>query len=270
MSEIKIASIDIDGTLLNDNREITPAVKQAIADAEAKGVKVVITTGRPLSGVKKILDELGMDGDDQYVITHNGGLIESASGKRTLFRAELSLAQFKMIQDFMDAHDTYVQVESADRAYTIDHKIGYWASYENVLVDLPLQVFENLDEMAHVEFIKAIAMANKDDLDKVQADVPASIKDDVAVVRSTAQNLEFMNKTASKGNALMALAKELGVNPKDTLAIGDQENDHSMIEAAGIGVAMGNAVPGIKAAADVETTDNNHDGVAEALKKYVL
>ncbi|CAK8054842.1 Cof-type HAD-IIB family hydrolase [Eupransor demetentiae] len=270
MTDIKIVSIDIDGTLLNDKHEITPAVKDAIHAAEAKGVKVVITTGRPLSGVRDILNELGMNSDDQYVITHNGGLMMSASGHKTLFRAELSFEQFEAINAFMEAEKTYVQVESADQAYTLDHKVGYWASYENVLVDLPLTVFDDMSELKNIDFIKGIAMANEEELDRVQAAVPAAIKESTAVVRSTAHNLEFMNKDASKGNALWALADILGVDRQATMAIGDQENDHSMIGQAGIGVAMGNAIDSIKELANVQTTDNNHDGVAEAIKKYVL
>lgn len=92
----------------------------------------------------------------------------------------------------------------------------------------------------------------------------------MSVIRSTANNLEFINKDASKGNALEALAKALNVDIKNTMAIGDQENDYSMIERAGLGVAMGNAIEKIKTIADIETATNNDSGVARALERYVL
>lgn len=270
MSEIKIVSIDIDGTLINDRHEITPKVKQAVQAALAQDVKIVITTGRPLPGVQDILSELGIAGADQYVITYNGGLVQTADGQKTLFRQPLAVSEFKKINAFMAAQETYVQVESHDAAYTTNHRVHPWASFENSLVNLPLFVLDSEAELENVAFIKAIANAESDALDAVQAAVPAEISEQVNVIRSTANNLEFIDLQASKGNALLALADELGVARGATMAIGDQANDYSMIEKAGIGVAMGNAIPSLKAIADYETTSNNDSGVAQAIEKFVL
>lgn len=270
MSEIKIVSIDIDGTLINDRHEITPAVKQAIQAAIAQGVKIVITTGRPLPGVQDILSELNITGANQYVITYNGGLVQTADGQKTLYRQPLAVSEFQKINAFMTAQDTYVQVESHDAAYTTHHRIHPWASFENSLVNLPLYVLDSEAELENVAFIKAIANAESDALDAVQAAVPADISDHVNVIRSTANNLEFIARQASKGHALLALADELGVPHADTMAIGDQANDYSMIEQAGVGVAMGNAIPSLKAIADFETASNNDSGVARAIEKFVL
>lgn len=101
MSEIKIVSIDIDGTLINDERQIPLDVKSAVQQAFAQDVKVVITTGRPLPGVRNILDELGIVGSEQYVITHNGGLMQTADGSQILFHAALDLAEYKELNTFM-------------------------------------------------------------------------------------------------------------------------------------------------------------------------
>jgi len=270
MSDIKIVSIDIDGTLLNDQHEVTPAVHQAITMALEQGTKIVITTGRPLTGVRPILDELGITGSDQYVITHNGGLMQTADGSKILFATPLSLTNWKMINQFMRANSTYIQVESQDSAYTTNHRVHPWASFENSLVNLPLYVLENDEALQDVEIIKGIANAEVNELDEIQARIPASISGAVSVIRSTANNLEFINKQASKGNALIALARELGVDMSQTMAIGDQENDLTMIEVAGVGVAMENAIDRIKGVATVQTASNNDSGVAKALEKYVL
>ncbi|MEX0380049.1 Cof-type HAD-IIB family hydrolase [Leuconostoc sp. MS02] len=270
MSKIKIVSIDIDGTLLNDRREITPEVKSRIQQALANGVKIVITTGRPLPGVRDILSELGINGDDQYVITYNGGLVQTASGKKTLFRQPLSVEAFQKVNAFMTAQNTYVQVETQDAAYTTHHRIHPWASFENSLVNLPLFVLDTEVALEKVEFIKAIANAESDELDAVQAVVPDEIKDSVNVIRSTANNLEFIDQHASKGHALLALADVLGVAQADTMAIGDQANDYSMIAQAGIGVAMGNAIADVKHIANAQTATNNESGVAQAIEKFVL
>ena len=145
-----------------------------------------------------------------------------------------------------------------------------WASFENSLVNLPLFVLDSEAELEKVEFIKAIANDEESKLDLVQAAVPDDISQNVNVIRSTANNLEFIDRQASKGNALLALAKKLAVKPSETMAIGDQANDYSMIEQAGIGVAMGNAIPDIKQIADFETATNNASGVAKAIEHFVL
>ncbi|MFT9031348.1 Cof-type HAD-IIB family hydrolase [Leuconostoc pseudomesenteroides] len=270
MSEIKIVSIDIDGTLLNDDRQITPDVKSAIQAAMAQGVKIVITTGRPLPGVQDILDQLEIAGSEQFVITHNGGLMQTADGSRILFQAALRLSEYQQINDFMRKQTTYIQAESQNAAYTTNHLVHRWASFENALVKLPLHVVDDVKDLAEVEIIKGIANDEAEALDRVQALIPTAITEAVSVIRSTANNLEFINQKASKGNALAALAQSLNIDIKDTMAIGDQENDFSMIEVAGLGVAMGNAIKKIKDVADVETVSNNESGVARALEKYVL
>lgn len=267
---IKIISIDIDGTLLDDQHKIMPAVAEAISQARQQGVKIVITTGRPLTGVMPILEELALVGADQYVITHNGGLMQTTDGSKILFSEALTLDQWSEINAFMHQEGIYLQAESQDQAYTTTHLIDPWASFENSLVNLPLHVAESDASFEKVELIKGIANANADELDRVEKIIPESIHQSVSVIRSTANNLEFVNPIASKGNALLALAKQLDVAQSETMAIGDQENDRTMIKAAGLGVAMGNAVPAIKQLADVITNDNNHAGVAEAIHRYVL
>lgn len=270
MAAVKVISIDIDGTLLNDDRQITTDVKQAIQTALAQGIKIVITTGRPLPGVRDILDELGIYGSDQYVITYNGGMVQTADGRKTLFSLPLDVKEFHKINQFMREQSTYVQVETRDAAYTTHHTIHRWASFENSLVNLPLYVLDQDAQLNEIDFIKAIANAESDELDAVQAAIPAEIANHVNVIRSTANNLEFIDAKASKGNALAALVEVLDIDISETMAIGDQENDYSMIERAGIGVAMGNAIDKIKAVANCQTDTNNRSGVARAIEQYAL
>lgn len=270
MAAVKVISIDIDGTLLNDDRQITTDVKQAIQTALVQGIKIVITTGRPLPGVRDILDELGIYGSDQYVITYNGGMVQTADGRKTLFSLPLDVKEFDKINQFMREQSTYVQVETRDAAYTTHHTIHRWASFENSLVNLPLYVLDQDAQLNEIDFIKAIANAESDELDAVQAAIPAEIANHVNVIRSTANNLEFIDAKASKGNALAALVEVLDIDISETMAIGDQENDYSMIERAGIGVAMGNAIDKIKAVANCQTDTNNRSGVARAIEQYAL
>lgn len=270
MKNIKLISIDIDGTLLNDNREITPAVKKAVQEASEKGIYVVITTGRPATGVKDVIEELGLVSDKQYVITHNGGMAQTTDHSKVVYHESLSWDLYKEAQAFALDQGAYLQLESDVSAYTLDRLQNVFVSQENFVVQLPLRVVDSLAEMQNTGFVKALIIGAQDQVDQVQSRVPADLLNRANVVRSTPNNLEFMNRDASKGSAMLALAENLGVKPEETMAIGDQENDITMIQQAGIGVAMGNAVPMIQEAADVQTTDNNHDGVANAIQKYAL
>ncbi|MBS9337114.1 Cof-type HAD-IIB family hydrolase [Fructobacillus parabroussonetiae] len=270
MNKIKLISIDIDGTLLNDNREITPAVKAAVQEANEQGIYVVITTGRPATGVKNVIEELGLVSDNQYVITHNGGMAQSTDHSKMIYHETLPWSLFKEAEAFAQQQQAYLQIESDEFAYTMAREQNVFVSQENFVVQLPLKVVDSLADVQDVPFVKAMLIGEKNFMDRVQEQVPTDLKEQANVVRSTPNNLEFMNKDASKGAAMLALAAKLGIQAEETMAIGDQENDVTMIRQAGIGVAMGNAVPMIQEAADVQTTDNNHDGVANAIRRYAL
>lgn len=110
----------------------------------------------------------------------------------------------------------------------------------------------------------------KEVIDRIENAVPAEFHDRFYIVRSTPFFLEFMNKDASKGNALAALSKKLGIKQDEVMSLGDQGNDMTMIKWAGLGVAMGNAIDDIKAAANEITAPNSEDGVAQAIEKFVL
>jgi Cof subfamily protein (haloacid dehalogenase superfamily) len=266
----KLVAIDIDSTLLNDERQITVAVREAIQRAIAQGVKIVITTGRPMPGVQPILDELGIQGPEQFVITYNGGWVQKADSSETIFKAPIAYEDYELVQTFADEQGAYLQVETPDAAHTVHHVINRWGSDENALVNLPLHVHEADELPRELDLIKAMITDETAFVDAVQKQVPATIQDRLTVIRSTAHNLEFINKTTSKGEALLRLADYLDIAHEETMAIGDQENDTTMIEMAGLGVAMGNAIEKLKKIAGDITTSNNENGVAVALQRHVL
>ena len=267
---IKLVTIDIDDTLVNSAREITPRVKAAIQAATKAGVKIVLATGRPLTGVVDYLDELELNHqDEQFAITYNGGLVQTTNGE-TLGGAELSLAHYQELRQVADELDAYLQVETLDAAYTTNHVINQWASRENFIIQMPLHVAD-MDEMTPEQhYVKCMMIGSEAQVTAWRASLPQTILDKYYVVQSTPNFLEFMNKAATKGNGLARLAQHLGLERSETMALGDQQNDLTMIEAAGLGVAMANAVPELKAAAQAETTSQNEDGVGLAIEKWVL
>lgn len=267
---IKLITIDIDDTLVNTAKQVTPRVKAALQEATAQGVKVVLTTGRPLPGVQEYLDELGLNHqDDQYAITYNGGVVQTTNGEE-LGGKELAYSDYLRLREVADELGAYLQVETIDAAYTSAKEINYWASRENFLIKMPL-IIKPVDEMdPNDHYVKFMFIGDEADIDSWRDALPADVKEAYYIVKSTPQHLEFMHKDATKGSGLLTLAAKLGIDQSETMALGDQQNDVTMIEAAGLGVAMGNAVPEVKAVADVETTTQNADGVGVAVEKWVL
>ncbi|MDR2660848.1 MAG: Cof-type HAD-IIB family hydrolase [Lactobacillaceae bacterium] len=264
---IKLIAIDIDGTLVNSKQQITQEVKESIQEVLQKEIKVVIATGRPLPGVRHIIDELGIKGNEQYVITYNGGLILSASGNEIL-KFPIPQKEIDKLNNFSLENNVYMQAETINSAVTTHKIIPYWGNFENALVKLPLHV--DLNSIPLNDYFKVMFIDEEAKLNLIQNKVPKNVTDTVNMIRSTAQNLEFVSPKTSKGDALLALTKFLNIDIKDTLAIGDQENDYSMIENAGIGIAMGNAIQRIKNIADFVTTSNDENGVANAITRYIL
>lgn len=267
---IKLITIDIDDTLVNTAKQVTPRVKAALQEATAQGVKVVLTTGRPLPGVQEYLDELGLNHqDDQYAITYNGGVVQTTNGEE-LGGKELAYSDYLRLREVADELGAYLQLETIDAAYTSAKEINYWASRENFLIKMPL-IIKPVDEMdPNDHYVKFMFIGDEADIDSWRDALPADVKEAYYIVKSTPQHLEFMHKDATKGSGLLTLAAKLGIDRSETMALGDQQNDVTMIEAAGLGVAMGNAVPEVKAVADVETTTQNADGVGVAVEKWVL
>lgn len=267
---IKLITIDIDDTLVNTAKQVTPRVKAALQEATAQGVKVVLTTGRPLPGVQEYLDELGLNHqDDQYAITYNGGVVQTTNGEE-LGGKELAYSDYLRLREVADELGAYLQVETIDAAYTSAKEINYWASRENFLIKMPLFI-KPVDEMdPNDHYVKFMFIGDEADIDAWRDALPNDVKEAYYIVKSTPQHLEFMHKDATKGSGLLTLADKLGIDQSETMALGDQQNDITMIEAAGLGVAMGNAVPEVKAVADVETTTQNTDGVGVAVEKWAL
>ncbi|BDR58893.1 Cof-type HAD-IIB family hydrolase [Xylocopilactobacillus apicola] len=265
---IKLICIDLDGTLFNDSTKITNYTKEVIARARKLGIKIIITSGRPLTGVDSVIDYLELD-DSDYVITYNGGLIQTVGGE-PIQQFALTYQDVLEIDLFNRIHGTNVEFQTPIDAYTTWHHVNWHVSFENFMTHLPLNIVEEGDLPPNLTYIKAMANDGPNVLDQIELKIPETFYKKLNVIRSSPNNIEFLNKNATKGNGMRALSKKLGIDLRETMAIGDETNDLSMIETAGLGVAMGNAIPAIKKIAQVETDDNNHDGVAKAIEKFAL
>lgn len=266
---IKLVTIDLDGTLFDKKKNISLENKLAIKEARANGCKIVIATGRPISGVLPVLEELEMNSNDDYVIIYNGSKVFNIGTKEIIFSSTINgktvkelykeslklgvnIHAFRKNEELITPkHNPYTDVEA-----TINHIKDNLYDFNNI----------NDDD----EFLKAMMVDSDENITRIIPLVDKKFTDNLSMVRSSKIFLEFLNKNTHKGHALEALAKYLNIDMKDTMAIGDAGNDLPMILASGLGVAMENSFPEILNQADVVTLDNEHSGVAHAINKYVL
>ena len=269
---IKIIAIDIDRTLLTSYLKISPKNVETIKAATAAGIKVVLCTGRPLSGVIKYLTQLGLyDLDDQYVVNYNGAILQTTSG-HILESNPLLFADYLEIENLARQLNVHFQIESDTHIYTANRDISPYTVHESSLVGMPIRVRDVHEMDEDLLIAKAMMVDEPVLLDKICDEhlIPAHFEEKYYVVHSEPIYLEFMNKNANKGNAIAGLARDLGFTSENVMAIGDQANDLPMIKYAGTSIAMGNAIDQVKSLATKTTKTNDDDGVAFAIEHWAL
>lgn len=274
---IKMIAIDVDGTLVNSDLKIDPGTIKAIKAARQKGIKVVVTTGRPLMSTKPLLAQLGLaDQDDQYVINYHGCEIQTTSG-HLIADHHVSLADVKRTNDYIQHFpDINFILQTNSEMYLTKPDINWYTAHEATknLYETHYRPIDQLLKEAkekHLVFYKMMFAAPKAKLDPLEKQLPAWTREDYKQIRSESYFIDMINKVVNKGNAVKTLAHKLGFKPEEIMAIGDGNSDVPMVKFAGEGVAMKNGSDAVLAAADhVTATDNNHLGLAKAIEKYAL
>lgn len=267
---IKLVTIDIDGTLLNSERKVTPEVKAAIKKCTENDVNIVLATGRPTIGVLDLIKELELDNEHGFMITYNGAMIQNAGTEEVLIQHPLSHEDYLDVELLSRKLDVHFHAQDYSTMYTANKDISEYTVHEAFLTGIPL-VYRPVSEMtSETTIIKAMMIDHEEKLNEAIKNMPTDFSNRFAMVKSMPFYLEVLNKNATKGIAVTELANHLNITLDEVMAIGDNENDLSMLEAAGIGVAMGNAVLAAKEAADRITKTNDEHGVAYALEEWVL
>ncbi|HFH6947069.1 TPA: sugar-phosphatase [Streptococcus agalactiae] len=269
MTSIKLVAVDIDGTLLNSKREITPEVAKAVQEAKSKGVKIVIATGRPIIGVQDLLEELKLNEERDYVITFNGGLVQDTATGDDIIKETLTYEDYLDFELLARKLGVHMHAITKEGIYTANRDIGKYTIHEVTLVNMPL-FYRTPEEMGDKEIIKLMMIDQPDILDAAIAKIPKKVLDNYTIVKSTPFYLEILPKNVNKGTALLHLAEKMGLTVDQTMAIGDEENDRAMLEVVGNPVVMQNGNPELKKIAKYITKSNEESGVAYALREWVI
>lgn len=279
MKDIKLVALDLDGTLFDNSSRISERNLTAIRSITDKGIHVVISTGRPFEGIP--FDQIKGTGIN-YAITANGsGIYEISTGK-CLYENAMDEELVTPILNFLLTRDIHMDAFIGGKGYTpvqcveTAQKLTVPSSIKNYIITTRTRL-DNILQFIHENQLKVQKMTlnfypaadgtliDRETVRKFLVSNPS-----ITTVCGGYNNLEFTRADANKGVGLRKLAEILGVNPDATMAIGDTENDLAIIEAAGIGVAMGNATDAVKARADYVTTTNTKDGMAAAIEHFIL
>lgn len=243
MTKIKLIALDMDGTLLTTQEEVSDYTKGVIAKALEKDVHVVLSTGRWLESCYPFAEELKLT---SYLVTCNGGQIWTIN-KELLEEHLLPQEKIKNMWYLAKKYDVFTWLVSTDDIY-YDQKPN--------------------DFYAHKWLKFGCETDDKEKLDKIVKEL--SYVEGLELTNSLPTNIEVNPKGVNKASALEKVCKKIGITMDQVLACGDSLNDIKMIQEAGVGVAVGNAQEAIKKVADHVTDTNDNDGVAKAIERFVL
>ncbi len=258
---IKAIAFDMDGTLLTDAKEVSQRTRRCFEALKKKGISLVLATGRSFEALGPYKKDLNLN---YPVICYNGAQILSQNGE--VIRNHLvSDANSKYLIDFARKEGVHIQIYRDGKLY-FEKRSPEAEFYENH-VSLKGTIV-NFDSLNPLNFTKLMYLGDHQYLAGLEMQLKDYFKEDMAIMFSNPMFLEFMDGLVSKGTALLEVAEHLGIEISNIMAFGDGDNDKSMIETAGIGVAMENATPNVKAVANAITLSNNDDGVAEFLEDF--
>lgn len=267
--EEKVLVLDIDGTLTNSDKEITSATKKGIQTVLEHGHKVILASGRPTPGMRRYEKELELEKYGGYLLSFNGGrIIECRSGE-IVYQRILSLSIIPGLYAFAKNNGcglvTYFG-ENIISAFEPDE----YVELESRINGMPIKVVNNFVRYVDFDINKCILTAPADKAPELEKQLQEKYSDIVSVYRSEPFFIEIMPQNVDKATSLDRMLETVGMTRENAICCGDGFNDISMIKYAGTGVAMGNAQPAVKEAADYITGTNDEDGLVQVIDEFIM
>lgn len=268
---IRLIALDLDGTLLNSEKEIPEENRRALQEAAEQGTLIVPCTGRFYLGMPEQVRQLPFV---RYAITINGAEVYDTATKTALYRAEIPPEEAERVLDVLDTlpviFDCYMEGWGYMPAELYDRAEEFVSDFHILRMIRELrQPVEDFRGHIRGKSLQKIQMFFRDQtLRKTTWRQLEERFPQLSITSSSPNNIEVNGGNATKGAAMLALCEALGIPQEETMAFGDSTNDRSMIEAAGIGVAMGNALPEIREMADFVTDTNDNAGVGKAVRRF--
>jgi Cof subfamily protein (haloacid dehalogenase superfamily) len=260
----RLIVMDLDGTLLDPHSRISSRTRAALERADAAGVAIAVATGRSYSLLRYFCGDLPLSGPQ---ITFNGAVVVDPVTARPTFLQAVPVALVSPVLDFLHDEAVFACYYTEDAIYVPDH-----SPLERALAPAgfpqPIAV-PDLHALKHLPCLKLVAVAEPERIASLRPRAESVFGDRLYVTQTSSVLLEFLHPEVSKGAALREAMIYLGLDPAEVIAFGDGHNDIDMLEAAGTGVAMGNASAEVQAVADLVAPSNAEDGIAVVLDEVL-
>lgn len=269
--DCRLIALDLDGTLNNSKGRITPRTKQALIQAQEKGAKIVLASGRPLPGLYQNARELEFDRFDGYLLCFNGARICTWKERQIIYDQTMSPGMAQLVYDYNRRNDYNMVIMSYEGEDVLaEDANAYRVQEEAALNHMNVRVVPSVRDTLHHPVNKLLFAAAPDYLADIEMEFKRPFVGQLSIYRSAPFYLEVMATGIDKARSMERLAKHMRIDRNQIIAFGDGYNDLTMIEYAGVGIAMGNAVDELKKKADGITASNDEDGIALALEEYFL
>ncbi len=265
----KMIVLDLDGTLTNNKKEITPRTKEALMKAQAKGVKIVLASGRPTYGIMPLAEELELKKNGGFILAFNGGKIIDCSDCRTIFEQKLDETLVPLLYHAAKEAGMQILTYQGEGIAATDKNDKY-VQEEARINKMPVVEYDDFLQQVVYPVNKCLIVGDPAPLHQLEIKLKKELEGRMDVYRSADYFLECVPLGIDKARSLDRLITTLGITKEEVIACGDGYNDLSMINFSGLGVAMSNAADDIKAQADYVTLSNEEDGIAHVVDKFIL
>ncbi|MBE6468537.1 MAG: HAD family phosphatase [Coriobacteriaceae bacterium] len=275
---IKAIALDIDGTLTNDEKRITPLTRDALLAAQERGIRVILASGRPVQGLRGLADELDLARHHGLLVACNGAVVVDAATDEVLFSQFIDVDTARAVVEHVRGFDVIAWINRGEDLLVedpyrcmIEHRGApkNIIKYERDACDLLVREVRDLTAAIDRPVEKILTAGTDTYLQKHWREMAAPFADELSCVFTADFYFEFTARDVHKGRALENALPHAGIDLTDLAAFGDAQNDLTMLKAAAVGVAMGNATDEVKQAADLVTLTNNEDGIAHALEQLL-
>lgn len=265
----KLLVLDLDGTLTNRKKEVTKRTRRSLIQAQERGVKIALASGRPTYGMAPLADMLGLKEYGGYVLSYNGGEIIDWKTGETIYAKLLDPEVIPYL--YRCATEGGFAIVTYNGKYVVtEHPDDKYVQKEALLNVMTLQKVDNFLEAVRFPVAKCLIVGEPRGLAKLETEMRAQLEGRMGVFRSEPYFLELVPDGIDKAQSLSVLLEHTGLKREETIAVGDGYNDLPMIQFAGVGIAMSNAQEVVRRHADYVTLSNEEEGVAAVVEKFIL
>ena len=278
MSKYRIIVMDVDGTLTNGEKKIPKKTKYALMEAQKQGMRLILASGRPTTGLMGFAKELEMEKNNGLLVSYNGSKVIDCETNEVLFNETMSVEQGRAVLEHLKNFEVIPMIDKEEYMYVNDvfnNEINFNGKPFNIIQyesrggKYKLCEKDDLASFVDYPLNKILTAGQPEYLEKNYKAMMEPFKDTLSCMFTAAFYFEFTAKGIDKAKALDTVLSKLGYKKEELIAFGDGQNDASMVKYAGLGIAMDNAVQELKDVADYVTLSNEEDGIAYALNKFI-